>query len=300
MQACRNLAHGRIFPRWESRRDTLIGFCGQKDAHTCHLGLEVAVGSGEDVYSHIVDSFGTNVMGSYARVVTVNPLHEKLPKLIVFASITCSSFVASWVLEHWQLMKREWDVHCRATVGPVIGHASDGDSKRRKLMLVDYGGSSCVRWKLDWDGWIFSGVVSPIGDVYDLGDQDPPHNGKKLVNLLYRSTHPLVLGDHHACLEHVQLIYKLYPHDMHALNFDDVVRRDRQNWAGPQRLCSRQVQKCLKMLEDRGDVHRERTLGTRLYLEVVADYIDIFYSLSLDLQSRVVLCTKVFFFFRLW
>ncbi|KAL3696514.1 hypothetical protein R1sor_010590 [Riccia sorocarpa] len=63
----------RIKPhvRWESRRDTLIGFCGQKDAHTCHLGFEVAVGS----------------------------------------------------------------------VGPVIGHASDGDSKRRKLMLADYGGN---------------------------------------------------------------------------------------------------------------------------------------------------------------
>ncbi|KAL3684792.1 hypothetical protein R1sor_002814 [Riccia sorocarpa] len=166
---------------WESRRDTLISFYGQKDVHTCHLGLEVAVGSSEDGYSRIVDSFGTN------------------------------------------------DVHCRATVDPVIGHASDGDSKRRKLMLADYGDSSGVRWKLDWDGWIFSGVVSPTGDVYGLGDQDPPHNGKKLVNPLDRSTHLLVLGDHHACLEHVQLIYKLYPHDMHALNFDDVVRRDRQN-----------------------------------------------------------------------
>ncbi|KAL3684530.1 hypothetical protein R1sor_002552 [Riccia sorocarpa] len=33
----------RIKPRvrWESRRDTLIGFCGQKESHTCRLGLEV-------------------------------------------------------------------------------------------------------------------------------------------------------------------------------------------------------------------------------------------------------------------
>ncbi|KAL3696466.1 hypothetical protein R1sor_010542 [Riccia sorocarpa] len=38
----------RIKPRvrWESRRDTLIGFCGPEDAHTCRLGLEVTVGSG--------------------------------------------------------------------------------------------------------------------------------------------------------------------------------------------------------------------------------------------------------------
>ncbi|KAL3695382.1 hypothetical protein R1sor_009458 [Riccia sorocarpa] len=43
----------RIKPRvrWECRRDTLIGFCGSKDAHTCRLGLELAVGDGEDGYS---------------------------------------------------------------------------------------------------------------------------------------------------------------------------------------------------------------------------------------------------------
>ncbi|KAL3690540.1 hypothetical protein R1sor_016849 [Riccia sorocarpa] len=60
------------------------------------------------------------------------------------------------------------------------------------------------------------------------------------------------------------------------------------------------VQKCLKLLEDREDAQQERTLGTRLYLEVVADYIDIFYSTKLDLFSRVVNCAKVSFFFRLW
>ncbi|KAL3697901.1 hypothetical protein R1sor_011977 [Riccia sorocarpa] len=269
----------------EPRRDTLIGFCGSKDGHTCQLGLELTVGFGKEGYSHIVDSFGTNVIGSYARVVIVNPLHEKLPRLIIFASITCNSFVTSWVREHWRSLKREWDEHCRTVVGPVIGHASDGDSRRRKLMLADYGSMFGVRWKLDWDGWIFSGAVSGAGDVYGLRDQD---------------SHPLILGDHHACLEHVQLIYKLYSHDMHALNFDDVLRRDRQNWAGPQRLCSMQVQTCLKMLEDREDGQQERTLGTRLYLEMVVDYIDIFYSVKLDLHSRIVLCGKVSFFFRLW
>ncbi|KAL3687177.1 hypothetical protein R1sor_013486 [Riccia sorocarpa] len=156
----------RIKPhvRWEPRRDTLIGFCGSKDGHTCQLGLELSVGSGEEGYSHIVDSFGTN---------------------------------------YWRALKHEWDEHCRTVVGLVIGHANDGDSRRRKLMLADYGSMSGVRWKLDWDGWIFSGAISGTGDVYGLGDQDPPHNGKKLVNPLDRSTHPLILGDHHACLEHV-------------------------------------------------------------------------------------------------
>ncbi|KAL3681470.1 hypothetical protein R1sor_024426 [Riccia sorocarpa] len=128
------------------------------------------------------------------------------------------------------------------------------------------------------------------------GDQDPIHNGKKLVNPLDRSTHLLVLGEHHACLENVHLVCKLYSHDVHGLNLDAVIRRDRQNWAGPQRLCSRTVQTCLKQLEERPDEQRERTLGTRLYLEIVADYIDIFFYVKLDLKSMIILCGKVSFF----
>ncbi|KAL3692696.1 hypothetical protein R1sor_006347 [Riccia sorocarpa] len=40
----------RIKPqvRWESTRDSLIGFCGEKDSHTCSVGTEVQVGSGEE------------------------------------------------------------------------------------------------------------------------------------------------------------------------------------------------------------------------------------------------------------
>ena len=47
-------------------------------------------------------------------------------------------------------------------------------------------------------------------------------------------------------------------------------------------------------------MHRERTLGTEKYLEICANYIDIFLSPRLDLRSRLVLCSKVSFFFRLW
>ncbi|KAL3689919.1 hypothetical protein R1sor_016228 [Riccia sorocarpa] len=191
--------------RWESRRDTLIGFCGQKESHTCRLGLEVKVGSGEEGYSCIVDSFESNVIGSYARVVIVNPLHEKLPRLVISTSVTCNSFDATWVQGQWDWMKCEWDKHCRAQVGPIIGHASDGDSRRRKLMLSDYCSKFGTRWKLEWESWMLSGCVASSGDVYGLGDQDHPHNGKKLVNPLDKSTYPLVLGDHHACLEHVHL-----------------------------------------------------------------------------------------------
>ncbi|KAL3698404.1 hypothetical protein R1sor_012480 [Riccia sorocarpa] len=135
----------RIKPRvrWESRRDALTGFCGLKEVHTqCRLGMEVIVGSGEEGYFRIVDSFESNGVGSYARVIIVNLLHEDLPRLVVSASVTCNSFVASWVREQWEWMKREWEKQCRLTVGPIIGYASDGDNRRRKLMLADYSSKS--------------------------------------------------------------------------------------------------------------------------------------------------------------
>jgi hypothetical protein len=48
------------------------------------------------------------------------------------------------------------------------------------------------------------------------------------------------------------------------------------------------------------DVHQEQTLGTEMYLQICANYIDIFLSEKLDLKRRVVLTSKVSFFFRLW
>lgn len=40
--------------------------------------------------------------------------------------------------------------------------------------------------------------------------------------------------------------------------------------------------------------------GTRAYLQIVANYIDIFLSPYLDLRERVVMAAKVTFFFKIW
>ncbi|KAL2642696.1 hypothetical protein R1flu_010283 [Riccia fluitans] len=57
--------------------------------------------------------------------------------------------------------------------GPILGHASDGDVRRRKLMLEDYLGSEGQRWTVGWDGWVLSGIVLDSGDVYALGTKTP-------------------------------------------------------------------------------------------------------------------------------
>ena len=67
-----------------------------------------------------------------------------------------------------------------------------------------------------------------------------------------------------------------------------------------QRLYSLKVRDSLKRLQVDQDAHQERTLGTQMYLQIVANYIDIFLSISLTLRERAVLSAKVSFFFQIW
>jgi hypothetical protein len=59
-----------------------------------------------------------------------------------------------------------WDTHLRDALGPLVGHASDGDARRRKLQLEDYcaldvtrglhHGDPPSRYALDVPGFLFS------------------------------------------------------------------------------------------------------------------------------------------------
>jgi len=68
---------GRIV--WDHRWDTLVGFCGPKENHVCASNYKEIVGTGKDGYNKIVDSFGTNRIGAFARIVMVNLLHQSFP-----------------------------------------------------------------------------------------------------------------------------------------------------------------------------------------------------------------------------
>ena len=178
-----------------------------------------------------------------------------------------------------------------------IGHASDGDSRCRKLMLQDY--SSCQGPKLciPWKGWPFTAHITFDGSISGLHDQDYIHNGKKLINPLDSASRRLVLGRELVTLNHVAIVYQLFKVDEHGLQ-GDIERKDRQNWRAAQRIAAKKVQKCLKLLQEGYGAHQERTLGTRMYLSIVASYIDIFLSPTLDLYGRVKAAGKVSFFFR--
>ncbi len=121
------------------------------------------------------------------------------------------------------------------------------------------------------------------------------HNGKKPINPLDSHVKFSQLGVEICFLEHIGQIYNKYIFDQHGLKLGDRQRTNKQNWASIQKICQRKVQNCLNMLQTNGDIHHESMLGTKLYLEICVDYIEIFMSLILDLQSRIILAFKVSF-----
>ena len=137
-----------------------------------------------------------------------------------------------WVREQWKKIDELWAQECFHVVGPVVGHASDGDSRRRQLMLADYVGDDGQRFRIPWDGWLLSAGVDADGGIYGLHDQDFIHNSKKLIDLLDSPVRVLQLGGDICCLEHIGLVYNRFTFDEHGLKLEDVKRQDRQN--GPQ------------------------------------------------------------------
>ena len=47
----------------------------------------------------------------------------------------CNRFDTDFIHRQWQEIERLFEEELEATLGPVIGHSSDGDSRRRKIML---------------------------------------------------------------------------------------------------------------------------------------------------------------------
>ena len=87
---------------WVEKSDTLVGFFGKKEEHNCQSHLLVTVGGGAVGYDIITDSFKNCVIGHYARVIIANPLHEKLPHLVVVVHPTCNRFDANFVHQQWK------------------------------------------------------------------------------------------------------------------------------------------------------------------------------------------------------
>ena len=132
-------------------------------------------------------------------------------------------------------------------------------------------------------GFIYSSLATEFPDgVHYVGlcDQDAIHNHKKLINPMEHPTRVLRMGPYMIHSTHLQLVRATFPPTLRGLRENDITHRDRQNWESAQRISSYPVQECLDILITGNDEIQPNpnVLATRVYLEVTAKYVDIFFS----------------------
>lgn len=109
------------------------------------------------------------------------------------------------------------------------------------------------------------------GDLYGLNDQGFVHCENKCVTPLH--IHIIQLANGHVCLRlnHVSMVHNSFLVYQHKLQDGYKQQNDGQNWG-------QHNPKVFKKMHN-----KERSMqGTKAYMQVVADYIDIFLLSSLD------------------
>lgn len=97
--------------------------------------FSVRVGEGEEGYNAMIAAFQDYKIGTYAKAIMLNSLHPNLPRVAILTMPTCNSFDNDFVPRQWQEIKRLYEQELEPVAGTLISNSSDGDSRRRKLML---------------------------------------------------------------------------------------------------------------------------------------------------------------------
>ena len=91
------------------------------------------VGDDDGAYQRLFEAFQNCQVATQARVIMVNPLHRKLPRVVLLLQTNSNRFTHN-VLHQWLVLDTLCESILDPVLGPGIGHASAGDSRRRKLM----------------------------------------------------------------------------------------------------------------------------------------------------------------------
>ena len=235
---------------YHQETDELLGFCGRKTdnpkQHKCLADIHIVIGDDETSYDRLKNAFENYKIGSYARVMILNPMHTELPRLVACLLPTCNRFNHADVFRQWEDVDKKFKLFFEDHVGPLVGHSSDGDSRRRKLMVQMMTSEAGERFSPIPPelGFIFTTRQEIISDSFyslsGMGDQDPIHNHKKFVNHLDSVSRTVRIGPGLVVLmNHIELVLKQFPVLRHGLNKDHVRReRDRQNWKVAQEITS--------------------------------------------------------------
>ena len=271
---------------YHAGKDVLQGFCGPIQDHSCQDNCEVHIGEGEEGYNNIVGAFQNKKIGTSARVIIINPLHPALPKLPIVVHPTCNQFDHHFVRGQWNVTEDLFKEHLEPLIGPLIGRSSDGDSRRRKLMLEEAMSNEGERYRpiTQANGFIFSCrkhlLPNNTFQISGLFDQDYIHNHKKLVNHVFHTSRILMIGPHIVHSNHLVYVQESFHFQQHGLTREDVQRTDRQNWRSAQRISFCCVHDCLQQLIDgnNGNPPDPTVVGTLVFMKIVWHYVEIFCS----------------------
>ena len=297
-------------PTYDEKLDCVWGYCGPLDHRECEENFVIFVGNEEDAYERLVEAMNTSKLANYARVIMINPLHERLPRIVLHLQANCNCFTHNTVIHQWL----KYDAICNEILdpilGPDIGKSSDGDGRRRKLMLnqsSDFNEGQRYKPVPIDEGFLFSANTTQNSEgefvINNLSDQDYIHNHKKLDNQLDYVSKDLKLGNYPVHRNFLRLVCETFSRHEHGLRSNDVNKTDRQNWAAAQRTCFPSVRLCLQHIIDgqnEKDAHDPMALGLLTYLKIVWYYMEIFISLQANLKERISYAALVTTFLGIW
>jgi hypothetical protein len=343
----------RVDPSWDPRTDTITGFCGVEcenkckkvtscrknkicnPVHQCTSNEHVfIVGNDEDAYDRVKEICKTYRKGTMLRVLMLNPLDKRWPRLVCAHFDTCNAFdAADYVKSQWREVESKYKTYLEDIVGPLVGFASDGDSRRRKLMLHYAMGADSqklvcfccdprflqrgcerVRYGLDdktftMKAWKFIITDRDTGEksfrIRYIGDQDYIHCGKKLVNCASHPSRYLRLGPTmYAHMNAVTTNMRTQSNEAHGLRVGDDSRDGYRamDWPSAVRLTHRKHLTSLSNLCEGNEdlVPNEGVRGMLEFLKIVRMYISIFADTSLTHKERVKRAGCVVTYLRLW
>lgn len=259
--------------QYMQRSDSIVGSYRPKgDDHCCSSDFAPVV-EGPGAYQRGEEFFEQSVIAHNARVIMLNPLHVDLPPLVVYLGPTCNTFDYHYVMNQWQTVQQLYNEHLLGVFdAPLASKASDGDSRRRKVMEMKCNSADGERFTLDHQNFSLSGLAERLPDgriaAPHIMNQDYMHNGKKLTYPLDHAFRRLSLGGHIVHINHLWLVHDRFSIQEHGLRIEDLEREDRQNWASAQRMFFPQVQECLRKIEQGVQGRAEDVKGTRIYLRM--------------------------------
>ena len=182
----------------------------------------------------------------------------------------------------------------------VIGHGSDGDSRRFRLQQLGMNSEAGIRF----------GCLAPCfhltcmqvsGGYRHLHSQDPLHNAKKLQSPADVTSRNLYVGNELATWAMLDQVWRCHNPQDHGLRREDVTRSDRQSVRTVTVTTAKKARECLrKMREEPKDGQSPKdTLGLEIWFQIISKYMLVFYSKKHSAGERVRLASCVLNFLHI-